>query len=315
MSKPIAKLINLVRLAGQLALALPLAGSLGCWEEIRYEPATEVVQSAVGEKTASPEAPAGDGAAAPAVEASESLPAEPAPAVGVVSESVAEPISSPLETPPLELPDQPAETESTAGELPPAAATSPAETTAAGDLFGESSTDSAATPAQRLLIWQAAGKWSLAAAMNAKQLPAERYEPIRNEADAAAAELDVTLPPFPLPKSDQTPEQAVIEALSGERAASLVAATSDRFGPAAGALADLAIRSNLLLLTYSPRRDDADAQAADFTAAAKAAELPPDVWEPLEKLLGDRGEYVAVRTAVFELHRRVERLLAVPSQE
>ncbi len=300
-------MINLARLAGQLALALPLAGSLGCWEEIRYEPAPEVVQATVGEKNAAVEKTAGDGAAAPADETREILPVKQAPAAGVGSESVAEPISPPLETPPLELPAQP---------------TRKAESTA-GELFGESSTDSAATsraattttvpaatPAQRLLIWQAAGKWSLAAAMNAKQLPAERYEPIRSEADVAAAELGVTLPPLPLPKSDQTPEQAVIEAISGEAAASLVAAASNRFGPAAGALADLGIRSNLLLLTYSPRRDDADAQAAEFAAAAKAAELPTDVWEPLKKLLSVRGKYVAVRTAVFELHRRVESLLA-----
>lgn len=278
-------MINLARLAGQLALALPLAGSLGCWEEIKYEPAPEVVQSAVGEKTASPEKPAGDGAVAPAVETSDTLPAEPAPTAGVAGESIVEPSSPPLETPPLEVPDL-------------------AATTAVP----------AATPAQRLLIWQAAGKWSLAAAMNAKQLPAERYEPIRNEANAAAAELGVTLPPLPPPKSDQTPEQAVIESLNGELAANIVAAASDRFGPTAGALADLAIRSNLLLLTYSPRRDDADAQAADFTAAAKAAELPHDVWEPLAKLLGDRGEYIAVRTAVFELHLRVESLLAEASR-
>lgn len=311
MSKPVSKLIHLARLAGQLALALPLAGSLGCWEEIRYEPAPEVVQSTVGEKTALPEEPDDDGAAAPAVETSETLPVEPAPAAGVGSESVAEPIPPPLEPPPLELPAQPAPAaESTAGELfgessTDAAATSPAATTAAVPT---------ATPAQRLLIWQAAGKWSLAAAMNAKQLPAERYEPIRSEADAAAAELGVTLPPLPLPKSDQTPEQTVVEALSGEPAASLVAATSDRFGLAAGALADLGIRSNLLLLTYSPRRHDADAQAAEFAAAARAAELPPEVWEPLKKLLDDRGEYVAVRTAIFELHRRVENVLVEASR-
>jgi hypothetical protein len=303
-------LINLVRLAGQVALALPLTSSLGCWEEIMYEPAPEVVQSTVGEKTASPEESAGDGAAAPAVETSETLLVESAPAAEISSEPVAEPIS-PLETPPLELPAQP----------------TPAAESTAGELFGESSTDSAATspaattaavpaatPAQRLLIWQAAGKWSLAAAMNAKQLPAERFEPIRSEADAAAAELGVTLPPLPLPKSDQTPEQAVIEALAGEPAASLVAAASDRFGPAAGALADLAIRSNLLLLTYSPRRDDADAQANEFTAAAKASGLPPDDWEPLAKLLNDRGEYVAVRTAIFEFYRRVESVLADASR-
>jgi hypothetical protein len=96
----------------------------------------------------------------------------------------------------------------------------------------------------------------------------------------------------------------------------LVEATSERFGAAAGALANVAIRSNLLLLTYSPRRDDAHAQtAAAFVAAAEASALPPATWEPLAKLLSDRGEFVAVRAAVFELHREVEKLLADSSHE
>lgn len=296
---------------------------MGCWEEIRYEPAPEVVQSTADEKTAAPNEPAGDGVAATVVEASKSLPPEPALTAENGGKPVAEPMSPPLETPPLELPDQPApETADTAGDRPPAETTPPADSTAAGDLFGESSTDSAATttvpaatPSQRLLIWQAAGKWSLAAAMIAKQLPAERFEPVRNEADVAAAALELTLPKLPAANSGQTDEQAVIAALSGEPAASLVEATSERFGAAAGALAKLAIRSNLLLLTYSPRRDDANAQAAaDFVAAAEASALPVEAWESLAKLLSDRGEFVAVRAAVFELHREVEKLLADSSR-
>jgi hypothetical protein len=72
----------------------------------------------------------------------------------------------------------------------------------------------------------------------------------------------------------------------------------------------------LLLLTYSPRRDDADAQAAaDFVAAAEASALPAETWEPLAKLLSDRGEFVAVRAAVFELHREAEKLLADSARE
>lgn len=287
---------------------------MGCWEEIRYEPGPEVVRSAAGEKTAPPNESAGDEAATPVVEPGESLPPEPASPAEIGSQAVAEPMSPPVEstlaTPRLELPDQPApETGDTAGDQPPTEMTPPADSTATTPAVP------AATPAQRLLVWQAAGKWSLAAAMIAKQLPAERYEPIRNEADVAAAALELTLPTLPAANSGQTDEQAVIAALSGEPAASLVEATSERLGAAAGALANVAIRSNLLLLTYSPRRDDAHAQAAaDFVAAAEASALPAEVWEPLAKLLSDRGEFVAVRAAVFELHREVEKLLADSSR-
>jgi hypothetical protein len=150
--------------------------------------------------------------------------------------------------------------------------------------------------------------------MEAKQLPAERYAPIRDGAAAAASELGLTLPPLPLPTTNQTLEQAVVEALGGEPTESFVEAASERFGAEASALAALAIRSNLLLLTYSPRRDDLAAQAAEFRTMAEASGLPSDAWTPLVDLLGDGGQFVAMRSAIFELHRRVDSLLAETSR-
>ena len=206
------------------------------------------------------------------------------------TDAVAEPTTPPLDSSPLELSPAPS---------PVAAAPVDAPT---------------ATPAQRRLVWQAAGKWSLAAAMFAKQLPAERLEPILKEANNAATELGLSLPPLPTPAAEQTPEQAVVGTLSGESAASFVAATAERFGQEAGALADLAIRTNLLLLTYSPRRDDVAAEGAQLRSTAEGSGLPSDSWTPLLKLLDEQGEYVAVRTAIFDLHRRVEALLSEASR-
>jgi hypothetical protein len=289
---------------------LLIAASAGCWEEIKYEPGPASVQSPSNADEAAPVTSPTD-----AQESTATPPAaDPSPIASETSDQpAAEPESPPLDAPPLELPDQPAATppapdgqsgaESPDAGMEPSIATPPASEPSQAE----------ATAPQRLLLWQAAGKWSLAAAMFAKQLPAERYEPILNEASAAAAELDLTLPPFPSGVPESQTEQAVITALTGAPAADFVAAAAERYGPTAGSLAELAIRSNLLLLTYSPRRDDLAAQAAEFTAAAEASGLPRDVWAPVAELVQNGGEYVAVRSAIFELHRAVEKLLATPS--
>ena len=286
LSTSAAKSFDLPRLARPLALLLSSVASIGCWEEIRYEPAPQGVQSPAAEPDAPPRETEGNPGAEAIADSGEPTTAEPAPATKPVTQLA----TPPLDSPPLKLAQPP----------------SP-ETAASTDAL-------AATPAQRQLIWQAASKWSLAAAMFAKQLPPERLEPMQKEANDAAAELGVVLPSLPTPAGAETPEQAVVATLSGETTASLVAATTKRFGPAAGSLADLAIRTNLLLLTYSPRRDDVAAQATRLRSVAEGSGLPSDVWTPVMKLLDERGEYVAVRTAIFDLHRRVETLLAEASR-
>jgi hypothetical protein len=290
LSTSAAKSFDLPRLARPLALLLSSVASIGCWEEIRYEPAPQGVQSPAAEPDAPPQETDGNPGAKAIADSGEPITAEPAPATKPVADSVTQPATPSLDSPPLEL------------------AQPPSPETAA-------STDApAATPDQRQLIWQAASKWSLAAAMFAKQLPPERLEPMQKEANDAAAELGVVLPSLHTSAGAETPEQAVVATLSGETTASLVAATTKRFGPAAGSLADLAIRTNLLLLTYSPRRDDVAAQATHLRSVAEGSGLPSDVWTPVVKLLDERGEYVAVRTAIFDLHRRVETLLAEASR-
>jgi hypothetical protein len=289
LSKPVANSIDLTRLAGLLALALSLAVSIGCWEEIKYEPAPEAVQPAAEEGVPPLETTENSGAETVAG-STEPPAAEPGPVTEHATDAVAEPTTPPLDSPPLELSPAPSR-----------------EVTAPADA-------PAATPAQRRLIWQAAGKWSLAAAMFAKQLPAERLESTLKEANDAATELGLSLPPLPTPAAEQTPEQATIATLSGEPAASLVAATAERFGKAAGALADLAIRTNLLLLTYSPRRDDVASEAARLRTIAEDSGLPGDAWTPLADLLQEGAEFVPVRSAIFDLHRRVENLLAETSR-
>lgn len=277
----IANFVHVLRRGGLLALLI--AATAGCWEEIKYEPGPEPVRPR-REAEVSPAQPASQ-----PVESAADPPAETAPPVTPPA------TESPLAEPPLDLTDVAPSAEPASSELPVA----PAE-----------AAPQEATAAQRLLIWHAAGKWSFAAAMSAKRLPAEQYEPKLAEAAAAAGELGLKLPPLPQAAGDQTLETAVVDALSGVPATAFAALVAERYGKPAAALAELAVRSNLLLLTYSPRRSDLAEQARQFTTMAEVSNLPRDAWAPLAKLLEEKGEYVAVRTAVFALHQQAEKALA-----
>jgi hypothetical protein len=136
-------------------------------------------------------------------------------------------------------------------------------------------------------------------------LDASRYQPILDEAVAAANKLEVELPPLPTSEQSGALEATVIEGLRGESAVALTSAMANRFGSAEAALADLAVRSHLLLLTYSPRSGDATLQAEALRRAAEGSGLPAQVWEPLVKLLEERAPFDAVKRAALELDGRV----------
>jgi hypothetical protein len=164
------------------------------------------------------------------------------------------------------------------------------------------------TATDRRRVWEAASKWSLAAAIYSKGLAASRYEPILKQAEDAAAAIGVSLPPLPA-GDDANRQVLVIEALQGEPAAELARRIGERFTPAEAAAAELAFGTQVLLLTYSPRSDAAKEHAEAMRRAAEASGLPADLWQPLLKRLEDRAPFIVVRVAVFDFHRRTAKHL------
>ena len=298
-----------VRSSAWAAALLGLASAAGCWEEIHYQPEPEAVQLAAPTAASSVESPPPPVLDAPPLESTPAVEELP-----LVEEEPAEPASTtvPETPPPTDLFGDSASDEPPV-EQPATGEASPLEPPGVGEASEPEAPPvvaaPAATPAERELIWKATSKWGLAAAMYAKQLPVERFEPIRDEADAAASELAIDLPPLPIPKSTQTPEQAVVEAFAGEWTAAIVASIAERYGAEGGALATLALQSNRLLLIYSPKRDDAGAFAVDFTATAEASGLPRELWGKLAELLDRRAEFVEVRSEVFSFQRVVDEAL------
>jgi hypothetical protein len=251
---------------GVLTLSLA-AACAGCWEEIQYKPTAAPAKI---EKIEPPPAVDESPAAAPAAESS----ASSTPSTGTVESTT---------TPALEA--------STSAEPPIPKPTADVKTATAREL---------------LLVWRAASKWSLAAGAYGKGLEAPRYEPLLEEANAAAAELGLELPGLPTTDDDVAREVTVVDSLRTGPGNQLASAVDERFGSQAGALARLAIGSHLLLLVYSPQDPDAASHAVAVREAAGLAGLPTELWEPLAALLESQAEYLDVRGAVFELHRQVE---------
>jgi hypothetical protein len=313
-----------------LALAALLTGS-GCWEEIHYVPKPAGVQTADTTTELPAEGPPGTGDVAEAIPL-EPTAVEPAAAAPPAADSRVEEAETPQPPEADELFSPEGSTEIAEEEHgAPSAEAAPGEgsilptpeglaadleqagkSEAGGGLRPAQSSQTprlAATAEERRFVWEAASKWSLAAAISAKGMNAGRYQSILGEAVAAAAKVDVELPPLPSTTDGVELEATVIEGLRGESAVALTNALALRFGAAEAAIADLAIRSHLLLLTYSPRSGDALLQAEALRRAAEASGLPAETWTPLVKLLDERAPFVDVRQAVFEQNRRIEKHL------
>ena len=297
--------------------ALVLLTCVGCWEEIHYTPNPEVAEASAEDAEdeaeesttpipGEPEAPGDETAADAQINVAAETPAPPE-ADDLFNPLPATQAAAPPDDLPAAVAGEPAPAEESV--LPTPAAT-PADSdqlsTAAAEEGAEGRRgDLAATGEERRHVWEAASKWSLAAAILAKGLDASRYQPILDEAIAAAEKLDIGLPPAPTTERSGDLEATVIEGLRGESAVALASAVANRFGPSEAAMADLAVRSHLLLLTYSPRTGDAALQAEALRRAAEGSGLPAEVWEPLVKLLEERAPFDAVKRAALELDNRV----------
>jgi hypothetical protein len=302
----------------RLIVAATLA-CVGCWEEIHYVPKADTAD-ATSPAEPSPPAEAPEPVITDqATTGTDSTATEPTEPVSPEAPPTSDELFAP-QLPPGADETAPATDDSEVSATPPDSIlpTPPESPGTSGPESGESpaSTDSSAptqpTPssAERRLAWQAVSKWTLAAAIYAKGLPRSPHAPILEESTGAARELGIELPQLPTTARQDDLEAAMIEGLRGELAVALRNALATRFGEEAGAAADLAVRSHLLLLTYSPRDADASLQAEGLRRAGDASGLPPEIWTPLVTLVEQRAPFLEVRQAVFDLHRGAEAHLA-----
>jgi len=159
-----------------------------------------------------------------------------------------------------------------------------------------------------LANWQMSSKWSMAAALYAKSVPADRYEDLLQQAAYASRLVEVELPPLP-EKVSAGHEAKVISFLLRDGQAKLADQLAKEFGEEHSALAEFAIRTQLLLLIYTPRSTELDPYIQEIQDAAERSELPQSLWKSLVQKLQQRASYAEVKQEVYRLHEDISAYL------
>ncbi len=251
--------------------------------------------------------------------APEVLPSAPLVAETETSvESIAAPPSSPSEAFETAAEDEAAEypTESTealatttAPALDPAALNSvePAELPAPDATSTIPTRVDDAVPASltELATWKLSCEWSMAVALQAKGQTAQRFGKHLEAARQEAQLLGVALPELP----DQAEESAQLEVglkyLLEDEGPQLAEQLNEKFGVEQAALAELAAKTHVLLLSYVPSSTRLEPVVAAIERSAANSGLPQSVWSELTDLLTRRASFQEVKAAIFRLHEEV----------
>lgn len=184
-------------------------------------------------------------------------------------------------------------------------------------ISGDPAAGSSAMPPTELMrpsrtafaVWRMSSRWSMAAAIYAKEQPADRYRDFLDQAAYAADIVGVDLPPMPV-SDGMSLEVAVIGYLLDSNSNLIVQSLGEDYEPAYAALAELAIRTNALLLVYTPKSRHLDSLIASIRQSAENSHLPPELWLELIAMLERRESFADVKQRVLAFHTEVSDYLA-----
>jgi len=279
-----------------------LVGSLcclGCWEEVHFQsdraaPATQKVPVVTndqpsaqrGEPLADSEALSGDAESPAAVE-------EP-----TADEPLLEEVA--------ELPPEQTNETAVVGK---------AETEAESlDLFGEEVLSEEVLPEEvlpdndapartALATWQMCSKWSMAVALQAKGRDMDSFGERLEQAKYGARLLEVQLPELPTHEQGVDRLAANLVYLLEDAGPQLADELNQRYDGEHASLAELATKTHILLLSYTPTSTRLMPVVTAIRQAAESSGLPESVWRELIDLLEARADFSEVKAAIFQLHK------------
>ncbi len=76
------------------------------------------------------------------------------------------------------------------------------------------------------------------------------------------------------------------------------------------ALFEIALNSNILLVRYQPGTTTAKLFSGAISQASERAKLPPELTQPLLKLIDENAPVKEVRNVVFDMHDQVDHYLS-----
>ncbi len=266
------------------ATALTLVTTVGCWEEVRYNPSQEPIQQPSEPVVLPDETPREQLAPAPSVapSAAQLFAEEPNDEEDPLrdgSETV-KAAPTPAEPAPLARIDSPDVEHETAAIPTPA------------------------DPRTALAAWRMASKWSLAVGVYGKGWQADRYGDMWQQADYAAQLLKVQLPPLPENVAADELLSTATSLLLEEAGPQLAEAVGAEHSAGHRALCNLAIKTHALLLIYTPTDSELESLVAAIRQSAEDSPLPERLWRPFLESLDAGADFQEVKQAIFELHKR-----------
>lgn len=293
---------------------------VGCWQEVHYVPKEPSVEEpAIAEAEDVPQE------STVAEESAESF-LQPQPVEVTTQElfdaatdstdATEQPAEVVTEKPTDHSTEEPVEAEIAATETNPEpglpSEPEPAQAVEADKLFAED--EPAVEPAtekttlepspQALAVWRMASRWSLAIAVYAKSQSTDQHGELLEEARRAAETMSITLPEFPRDTNDNH-EKAVIDYLLTTGTASLAAPLTEKYSPQYAALATLAVKTNALLLVYTPKSQQLGPLITEIKQEAEDSGLPAELWANLMTMLEQRAPFADVKREVLAFHTSV----------
>ncbi|MCI0333785.1 MAG: hypothetical protein L0228_11250 [Planctomycetes bacterium] len=253
----------------------------GCWEKIEYR--GTFPETAKSSTTPAPPAAVGD---APSPQP------QPAPTVG-------ERYTAKVESNPTTPPGTPA-------EAPP---TDPTATETPESATNESTPAAIST---KRAAWILGSRFSLAALANDRGIAAENVPKWFDEAQTMAESLNIPLAALPERPATATPDSASREVLSYmlDQEKAIGPKLANDFGDDHDAIFRLALRTNLLRVLNTPGSKAVETLSKSITDLGPRSGLPIGLWQPLLDVLNEGATSAAIRTAVPQMHERIEQHLA-----
>lgn len=163
----------------------------------------------------------------------------------------------------------------------------------------------------RARSWELGGKLSLAAiALASPALPSTVQKVFAGARDIGSG-LGVDVPALPERELDRSQTQGlVMKYLLADAGAPIAGKLGSTYGGDHAALFEVAVKSTLLLLFYSPGAPEGAEVVTVIRKRAVDARLPESLWQPLVAKIEAKASYDDVKAAVTDLHNAVRKHLS-----
>ena len=160
-----------------------------------------------------------------------------------------------------------------------------------------------------LAAWEMSSRWSMAAALQVKGREVDTYGTRLKRARDDARLLGVELPELPLHEEGADRLERNLTFLLEEAGPQLAIQLGELHGADHAALVELATKTYVLLLNYSPNSPQLEPVIGAIRQAAESSGLPKEIWSELIDLLNARADFKQVKAAIFQLHQQASAFL------